>query len=265
MTREDTHEAMRELLAGYVLDALEEEEAVVLARHLESCAVCQAELSSLQNAVDFMAQGVPQLAAPERLRARVVPPTNAPAAVVPTMERLPRHLAVPMPNIAIPRVRSLSLRVASLAAAVALVLLSAITLATVNTVRQQDTELAESRAALGLLTSTETENNRLERDASWLPADAHGHWFHRSGVDTQVVVGEWLPTPPAGQHYEVWMHLPSGWVDEGTIHVDRSGYGRLVILGSDGERVSELRITLEAQRASGPGPDTMLRYLRPAE
>ena len=50
----------------------------------------------------------------------------------------------------------------------------------------------------------------------------------------------------------------------GMMQVDATGYGRLVIPGSDGAQVSELRITLEAQTAPAPGPEIVLRYQRPA-
>jgi hypothetical protein len=140
----------------------------------------------------------------------------------------------------------------------AILLLSAVSASLVGQIRQQQ-ELVESRAALALLTSTETENVPLVRVAANLPADAHGHWFYRAGVATQVVVGERLPQPARGEHYVVWMLLPSGWTSVGTLPVDETGYGRLVLLGRDGAEAQALEITLETQTSATPGPRVVLR------
>ena len=67
-----SHEEIRELLAGYAIDSLTDEETAVLASHLASCAECRAELKSLQEAVEAMAEAVPPVAPPERLRAGVL-------------------------------------------------------------------------------------------------------------------------------------------------------------------------------------------------
>jgi hypothetical protein len=137
--------------------------------------------------------------------------------------------------------------------------LSVTTLSTVRTSQQAQQELVEDRAALGLLTSTETTNDLLGRASTGLPADAHGHWFHRPGVTTQVVVGERLPSPPPGQRYMVWMRLERGRTAVGDLKVDDTGYGRLIIMGSDGSEASGVEVTLETDAAFEPGSAVMLR------
>ncbi len=56
--------------APYVLGALEEPNAY--REHLEECAACRAEVAHLQLAVDSLPASVPQVAAPDALRARVL-------------------------------------------------------------------------------------------------------------------------------------------------------------------------------------------------
>jgi hypothetical protein len=58
--------------AAYVLRALEENEARAHGAHLAECPICRAEVAELQLSADVLALGVPRVAAPQGLRARIV-------------------------------------------------------------------------------------------------------------------------------------------------------------------------------------------------
>jgi anti-sigma factor RsiW len=61
-----------DLLPGYALGSLDEEDLLKVARHLPRCAACRAELEGYSRAVDGLAQVVPLREPPADLRARVV-------------------------------------------------------------------------------------------------------------------------------------------------------------------------------------------------
>jgi hypothetical protein len=72
MSRFDGDCEERGLAAAYVLAALEQAEAMRYREHLDSCAVCNADVASLQPVADSLATGVPHAVASEDLRARVM-------------------------------------------------------------------------------------------------------------------------------------------------------------------------------------------------
>jgi anti-sigma-K factor RskA len=63
--------------ATYVLGALESDEAETFLRHLDSCAVCRAEVQSMQQVADVLPMSVPQYRAPRSLRRRVMDQVHA--------------------------------------------------------------------------------------------------------------------------------------------------------------------------------------------
>lgn len=60
------------LAAAWVLGTLTAAEADPFAAHLAVCATCHAEVASLQEAADAMADAVPPVALPAGLRARLM-------------------------------------------------------------------------------------------------------------------------------------------------------------------------------------------------
>lgn len=65
---EPGHERWSESLAAYALDALGEEEAREIEAHLAECERCRTELRWLEPSVDLLAESVPQVSPPPRLR-----------------------------------------------------------------------------------------------------------------------------------------------------------------------------------------------------
>jgi hypothetical protein len=262
-----THQDIQELLPGYALDALEPAEEAAVAEHLAGCPSCEVEYLSLQRTVDRLAEAPAQRHAPARLRSRVLTSgeellRNAsvehPAATI-----LPVEPATALPGRAERRNHGWlwARRLQWLAAAAIVGALSFTTVKGITINRQNAAELARENAALALLTSTETANNLLARvPQANVPEQAHGHWFHRAGVMTQVCVAEFLPQPPSSQFYEVWLLQSNDWMPAGRMDVDANGYGRVIVLGSDGSEVRSVEVTLERGQPSKPSANVLLRF-----
>jgi hypothetical protein len=238
-----SHAEVAVLLPLYAVDALDPAEAASVEAHAATCAACAAELRSLEPVVESMATGVRRLEPPSALRDRVLtgaPSTAAAHSLRPGRLRLLR-LAPRAPGW--------------LAAAALVVALAGATAAGFVRDAQGRAQLRTQGAALALLTSTETTVDRLEPVAADLPPDAHGHWYHRAGVPTQVFAGELLPPPPGGQRYVVWQREEQTWRRAGEL----DGSGRLILLGSDGAAVTAVEITRESAAAPQPSQGVVLR------
>jgi hypothetical protein len=94
-------------IAAYALDALEPAEAEVVAKHLQTCAICRDELDSFRSVVKLLPMTAPAFEAPPALRGRVRRAIDAeplPSAGQRTMRRrrswLPRWAPRPALGVA---------------------------------------------------------------------------------------------------------------------------------------------------------------------
>jgi anti-sigma-K factor RskA len=71
-----------EQAAAYALSALEHDEAARFREHLAGCAVCRADVATLQPVVDSLPTSVPQVVASEQLRERVMVSVRSEAALL---------------------------------------------------------------------------------------------------------------------------------------------------------------------------------------
>ena len=67
-----THQQADELLAAYVLDATDGDEAAAVRQHLETCAECRDTARRLGSAVESLALSAPAVSPPPALRARLL-------------------------------------------------------------------------------------------------------------------------------------------------------------------------------------------------
>ena len=156
--------------AAYVLGALEPEEAEEFRRHLEHCAICRDEVSSLRHVVDALPMAAPQYPVPRGLRRRVLAaarrkPRQAPASARASPARRP--VAIPIPALAG------GLAALIIAVVVAVVLAS-----------------GGSPGARVIEASTGDAQLRI------------------SGGRGELIVRA-LPQPPAGKIYQVWLARPN--------------------------------------------------------
>jgi hypothetical protein len=252
-----THDEAFSLLPIYALGALED--ADELEAHLLTCSICTAELARHLEATVALAEAVEPATPPASLRARVLA-INAPR-LVPRDERI-RELPGARPGDwrrEAPTARSMPRRLIWsrwLATAAAIVLLSAGFGAGSLVQRQQfqstQAELAVDQQGLALLTSTETANARLT-PVPPLGGAAHGHWFHRDGVKTQVLVIEAMPVPPTGETYWGWLQRKDGtWLAAGRFTLDATGYARIILPGGAGTEVKAIAVTRQARETTAP-------------
>jgi hypothetical protein len=252
-----THEETFELLPVYALGALDQDVAALEA-HLDQCLRCQAEMAACLRTTARLGQAMEIVAPPPALREAVL-------AAVPVQAVADRG-----------RLRWFGSRVrfpillrhpTSLATAAALVLvvlgLAAWNLAQQRQLRSAHSELMLDRQGLALLTSTETINIRLNPVAE-PGTPEHGHWYHRPGIQTQVLVIEFMPKPSAGASYYGWLQGEDGsWRAAGAFPLDDRGHGRLILLGDDGSGVKSVAITRQSPPATTPQGRFILRGAAP--
>ena len=244
-----THEEAVELLPAYALGALDADVAGLEA-HLEQCDRCRAELAGYLETTAALGEAVETVRPPAELREAVL--DGVPAR--PSARRRLWWLQWPAPPT----------RLFAPLAVVAALLIVVLGLAAWNVVQQQQIQATRSALALderglALLTSTETTMVRLDPVAR--PGSTeHGHWYHRPGVDTQVLVVEFLPEPSNGEAYYGWLQSGDGsWRPAGTFALDETGYGRLILAG-DGSGVSRVVVTRQARATLQPEGEVVVRW-----
>ena len=209
-------------VAAYALHALDPEEAAIFERHLEQCTICRDELTAFGSVIDALPASVPAIAAPRKLRRRVM----AAVAAEPkrTAAPAPRRAWVPQLTIASPRVGM------ALAAIVAAVL------------------IAGALVIPGSGSSTRV-----------VTAQVIGHSgdakLRITGNHTELIVNH-LSAPPPGTIYEVWLaragHAPTP--TKALFSVTRSGAGDVEVPG-DLHGVAVVMVTTEPAGGS-PAPTT---------
>jgi hypothetical protein len=176
--------------AAYVLGALYEPEVAALRVHLDECPACRTEVAHLQLVTDLLALGVPRVAVPESLRARVVGTAHAEADLrgVAGREAAGREAAGrEAGRAATGRVRRPSIPrrlVPALAGALAV--------------------------AVGLLVGALAFKGEPSERTEMIPAAVVAPGYHATAELRKVgshlelvVVG--MPAPPPGRIYEVWL------------------------------------------------------------
>jgi hypothetical protein len=230
-----------------------------LEAHLRVCPICATELAPYLETTAVLAEAVDQVSPPAWLRERVLfhnalrfVPREEPIREFPQDRHTHwvRHAKI---TRSAPH-RPIWLR--RLATAAAIFLLGVSFGASSLIERQQfdssQAELAIDQQGLVLLTSTETANARLA-PLPPLGGDAHGHWFHRAGLNTQVLVIEAMPAPPTGEAYWGWLQRKDGtWIAAGRFSIDRTGYARIILTGSDGADVKAIQVTTQANETTAP-------------
>ena len=267
-----THEEAFDLLASYALGALED--PAELEAHLLTCTICTAELARQLETTAALAEAVEQVAPPASLRARVLahqaPPIDIKEArirAVPAVQPRSRDGDPGASPLEAPITRIVSHRASlprwlSVAAAIVLLFVGfgAGSLVQRQQIQPIQSELTLDQQGLNLLTSTETSNARLA-PVSPLGGDAHGHWFHRDGVNTQVLVVESMPPPPAGQSYFGWLQRADGtWLADGRFTLDATGYARIILPGGDGSDIRAVKVTQQLGETTAPGGTVVLRW-----
>jgi hypothetical protein len=240
-----THDEVADLLPAYALGGLDED-TVPIDEHLRGCRECSELLATYLEASAALGEAVPPVAPPASLRAAVFAHAE---------RRYPEGRGWAWG-------RWLWQRSSLVAAGILLVLSAGLGLG--NAVQQRQLDQSQSTLALderglALLTSTETTVDRMS-PLNPSPTNAHGHWYHRGGIQTQVFVVEFMPTPPAGEAYYGWLELRDGlWQPVGRFTLDSTGYGRIILLGGDGSNARGVTVTRQSGPSAIPSGTIVLR------
>jgi anti-sigma-K factor RskA len=164
--------------AAYVLSALEHDEAARFREHLDGCAVCRADVASLQPVVDSLPASVPHVVASEQLRERVMVRVRSEAELL--------HAAgagADRPQPVRSRLRSRRLQMLTIAGATAVGVLV---------------------GAVALDTGSQTPRPRVtSAQLASLPSGAKAVLRQVGGHAELVMSG--VSQPPSGKIYELWL------------------------------------------------------------
>ena len=229
-----------DLIPGYALDCLNEEEKLQVAEHLSQCASCQSELDSYRHIVDELHEAVPPAQPPAELRRKIllaVQPKRAPGqsnAVMPAWQRFWTKLQSGAPVWAY----------ASFALVIVLAASNIWMLQRVN--RLEATSQSEFRTVS--LTGTDIAPNAtgmlvLSRDGN---------------LGTLVV--DSLPALDVTHQYQLWLIKDGKRTSGGVFSVSNDGYGALAISSPQPlKEFAAFGITIEpAGGSAGPTGDKVM-------
>ena len=176
------HDRYDELVAPYLLDAIEDDERLEFEAHLETCASCRDEIEFLRVGVDAIPGSVPQVEPPPELRDRIMSVVRSEAELLaaagPQADRVPEPRRERRPFWSGWRVA------APLAGALAAAALA------VAVVGDGDGDGSGTQTVI----------------AAQAPAGSSVRVL--VGEEHSTLVAEDLPAPPRGRVYQVWLKRP---------------------------------------------------------
>jgi hypothetical protein len=238
-----------DLLAGYALGCLDDEDLLTVARHLPHCPVCRSELAAYWIATDQLALAVPLRIPPADLKAKILRRVGSGA------DSAAASAPVPAPTLSAPTqgeggflhvLRGLFLRPSGALFGAAAVLL-VVFLALSNLLLWQQVQSLQGRVP-----SDHTRIVMLE-GTNKAPG-TRGYMMVFSGENYGTLVVEDAPALPGDYQYQLWLIQDGKRTSGGVFSVDRQGYGTLQISADRPlEKFSSFGVTIEPQGGS-PGP-----------
>ena len=246
------HEAITELLPGYALGALDEDEARLVARHLDDCPVCRFQLEELRETAGLLAFSAPPAQPSPGVKAALLAHVTAgenPARPIAT-DSAPRAQPHPLGRGASVRTRVRPERSQfawprpTLAQLAPLTLAAAVILSLVGwnislqrqldaAMRQETIRSSDEREIIAELLNNPAAAHSLR------PADEDdyggggrtaGFVYADPAYDMALILTYWMPPLRPDQRYQVWLILPDGSRDSGGLFsVDERGNGQLLI------------------------------------
>ena len=172
---------LHELVAGYALDALDDEDKAAFERHLATCTHCAGELASFRETAASLAYALDAPPPPTELRGRILDAARAERSNVVPLRR----------RFALPALGGLAA-----AAAVAAVALGVWNLTLSRELDDERTAREATERALALVADPDAERTAL--------AGATGSLVVASDGTAALVICD-LREPPAGKTYEAWV------------------------------------------------------------
>lgn len=228
----------RELLAGYVLEALDADEREAVIHHLERCPDCAALASALAATAHELPLVLDALEAPE-----------LPASI---LERLERATA-PQPRRGGRRWRPLPSRLRGRLAAVAVVALAIVAVLAAVRSQQAVADEHDLHARLVALVGQQSVifdvvDSPHTSKALLLPeragSHAYGKIYTRSDSRDAVAFVNRLPQPPGSERYLLWVRSGRAITRAGVFSL-HGGFGYLVFHHKEQTRVRDAFVTLQ--------------------
>ena len=225
-----SHHALMEQAGAYVLGSLDRDERVAFEAHLTGCDECAAEVRSLREVADALAQGVPQRTPRPELRQRVLQSYGKGPSVAVSRPRfsqptrwLPLAATVALAIGAGAYAARLQARVSVLEGRLEQALLQ--TAAAERAVADARRVSGELESAMGVLAAPDLVRIDLAGQAAAPQASARALWSRARGM---VFTVSNLPALPTGRVYQVWVvtvqapvsaGTPDSWADRRGAHV----------------------------------------------
>lgn len=218
------HDRFRDDCGAYVLGALEQHEAAALREHMASCVLCRDEVDRLSSVAAVLGLGVPTLAAPPELRARVLDAVRAEAALFAAAGPAPARPTARRWSSGSPRLAAL---IATSALALGLVLGAFV--------------IAPGSASTRVISAVVAPASR------WHATSAPEAYLRESGTQGELVV-EHLPPAPSGKVYELWIRRGVRAVAANVLF-DATAAGSAIVAVPDLAGANAVMVT--AERAGG--------------
>ena len=233
------HEEIESSVAGWVLGALDAQEAEEVRLHVEGCMSCREMVSRLEGTAGVLALEVEEVSPPARLRARVL---EAAAAM-----REPGTQTVARPARAVsvaparrPQRKVTMGRTPAMALAAAVLLALAVGL------------VAGDLAGRTTVTQSQVARYTLTGHGALTGAGATVINLRDDGVALVDFTG--LPQLEAGKVYEVWLISASGHPDAALVFVPDSNGSRFVLVDRSLAGYTQMAVTVEQGPDGAPAP-----------
>lgn len=259
-------EHVRPLLAGYALGSLDPHETEIVARHVQSCATCRAELADYELVTGVLGYAAPVEPVPLRVRAALL------GQVAEIGSRNPEQMVV-LPRAPRPegfwsrRLAKMSAMAAIPAAVIVILIVTMVAMGERINQQQEQLAVAEEQQTTyerTLMSETVTDNPRFTTDfvTSNVAPTARGRLFIDRPSNTALVLAVDLPIPADGESYIVWLRFVGGdeYARAGVLDVGTDGRARLPIESIDAlSRFSTVVVTVEADPSvpAPSGPELM--------
>ena len=197
---------LTELIPAYALGALDQAERAVVARHLERCPDCRAELRAYQAVVDSLPLAAQPRTPPARLRQAILDQVEPKSAV--PRQRVPWHRRwLPQGRAWVPVAVAL----------IVLLLISNLALwARLRQVQRSQAQLAQ-------------EFSLAELTGAGPAASADGVLIYQPENGRAILVVEGMPQLPAERQYQLWLIQDGRRTSGGVFSVKQNGYGVLQV------------------------------------
>lgn len=235
-----------DLLPGYALACLDEQELLQVSRHLPHCPICRAELETYWATADQLAFSLPVQIPPDRVKVNLMKRIQGVQAGSAAQRAEPDPQIVSAGGVGIWQKLANFFRSNALAWG-ALTLLLVLALSISNLLMWQQVRDIRSRVPVD-------EVNIVELVGTENAPQARGYLMVFEEEDYGTLVVEHAPELDAGYQYQLWLIKDGQRISGGVFSVDEDGYGVLEIESDDPlNSYPTFGVTVEPEGGS-PGP-----------